>query len=125
MSKNSSDNKINEKINEKNYSLKDIFEILRDATSSLYEKKLFLLTEDKDGKKIEIEMNLLDYIAMSVGHQIHTTTNSAKIKGEVIDAMTAVGYHDVAYPNYESFGIRMNGGKRKYSRKTRKSKSYK
>jgi hypothetical protein len=122
MPKKSSDNKINEK----NYSLKDIFQILRDATSSLYEKKLFLVTEDKDGNDIEIEMNLPDYIAMSVGHQIHTTTNSDKIKGEVIDAMTAVGYDDPdAHPNYESFGIRMNGGKRKYSRKTRKSKSYK
>lgn len=122
MSKKSSDNKINEK----NYSLKDIFEFLRDATLSLPKKKLFLVTEDKDGKDIEIEMNLPDYIAMSVGHQIHTTTNSDKIKGEVIDAMTAVGYDDPdAHPNYESFRIRMNGGKRKYSRKTRKSKSYK
>lgn len=105
----------------KEYSLNDIFAILRDATLNLHQN-VVLSTEDKDGKDIEIKMELPDYIAMSVGYQIHNTTNSGDAKDDVINAMANAGYEEVAYPNYESFGIRMVGGKRKSSKKTRKSK---
>jgi len=95
------------------YSLKDIFAILRDATINLHNKHVVLVTEDKDGKDIEIKMELPDYIAMSVGYQIHTTTNSDvdKAKDDVITAMAAAGYDEVAYPNHESFGNRMSRGR--------------
>jgi hypothetical protein len=111
----------------KEYSLKDIFAILRDATINLHNKNVVLVTEDKDGKDIEIKMELPDYIAMSVGYQIHTTTNSDDAKDYVIAAMAAAGYDEVAYPNHESFGVRMSRGdvKVKKSRKTRKSKKSK
>ncbi len=111
----------------KEYSLNDIFAILRDATIDLHNKNVVLVTEDKDGKDIEIKMELPDYIAMSVGYQIHTTTNSGDAKDDVIAAMAAAGYEEVAYPNYESFGNRMSRGdvKVKKIRKTRKSKKSK
>ncbi len=110
----------------KEYSLKDIFAYLRDATIDLHNKNVILVTEDKDGKDIEIKMELPVYIAMSVGYQIHTTTNTNSVdaKKDVIAAMAAAGYEDIAYPNYESFRVRMSRGdvKVKKSRKTRKSK---
>jgi hypothetical protein len=111
----------------KEYSLKDIFAILRDATIDLQRKTVFLVTEDKDGKDVEIKMELPDYIAMSVGYQIHTTTNSDDAKDDVIAAMDSAGYEEIAYPNYESFGNRMSKGdvKIKKSRKSRKSKKSK
>ncbi len=110
----------------KEYSLKDIFAFLRDATIDLHNKNVILVTEDKDGKDIEIKMELPDYIAMSVGYQIRTTINldNDKAKDYVNTAMAAAGYEDIAYPNYESFRVRMSRGdvKVKKSRKTRKSK---
>lgn len=111
----------------KEYSLKDIFAILRDATIDLQRKTVFLVTEDKDGKDVEIKMELPDYIAMSVGYQIHTTTNSDDAKDDVIAAMASAGYEEISYPNYESFGNRMSRGdvKVKKSRKSRKSKKSK
>ncbi len=116
-------------MNAKEYSLKYIFVILREATVNL-QKDVVLTTQDKDGKDIKIQMKLPDYIAMSVGYQITNDSND-EVKKDVIEAMAAAGYEEVAYPNYEHFGIIMRGGgggtkhKRKLFRKKTKTRKRK
>jgi hypothetical protein len=79
----------------------------------------------EDGKEIVIKMELHEYIAMSLGYKIRTDINldTDKAKDYVNTAMAAAGYKEVAYPNHENFRVSIAGGKRKSSKKTRKSKN--
>lgn len=118
------------------YSLNDIFGLLREATLIL-DKPVIVISETEAGVETETPMLLSEYIAMSVAHELtnessrmasDTTTAS---KTDVISAMKANYYEEVAYPKYETFGIRMRGGSRtpknsnRGARKTRKSSTMK
>ena len=106
------------------YSLKDIFGLLRDATSTL-NKTITVV----DGDNIKTDMELYEYIAMAFAHELTDDMSkfapSGSTKEEVIDAMKASGYEDIAFPVYEHFGTVMRGGRksRKQSRRRRGSKN--
>jgi len=110
-------------MDEKKYSLNDIFGFLREATQ-IFTKPVTALYEDEAGTRLEAPMVLSEYIAMSLASEL--TSDSSRMasedstakKEDVIAAMKANYYEEVAYPKYEHFGIRMSGGRN--NRKTRK-----
>lgn len=123
-------------MDEKKYSLNDIFGFLREATQ-IFTKPVAAIYEDDAGKQHEVPMVLSEYIAMSLASEL--TSDSSRMasedstakKTDVIAAMKANYYDEVAYPEYTHFGIRMGmgGGKRsgrnssnKKTRKLRKSR---
>jgi hypothetical protein len=111
---------------EKRYSLDDIFSILREATGVLT-KDVTIVSEDEAGKEERTPMTLAEAIAMMVGHEMtwdmsRLTDSSGKTmatKDEVVAAMKNNGYDEVGYPVYESFGISMRGGRRTSRRNRR------
>lgn len=123
-------------MDEKKYSLNDIFGFLREATQ-VFTKPVTVIYEDENGKNHEEPMVLSEYIAMSLASELTSdmsrmaSENTTAKKEDVIAAMKANYYDEVAYPKYENFGIHMSmsgGGrsrskfKSSKSRKTRKSK---
>jgi hypothetical protein len=122
-------------MDEKKYSLNDIFGFLREATM-IFTKPVSAIYEDETGKTHETPMALSEYIAMSLATELISddsrmaSEDTTAEKDDVIAAMKANYYDEVAYPNYKHVGIRMgmSGGKRsssttsKKTRKLRKSK---
>lgn len=113
-------------MDEKKYSLNDIFGFLREATQ-IFTKPVAAIYEDEAGKQLEVPMVLSEYIAMSLASEL--TSDSSRMasedstakKEDVIAALKANYYDEVAYPKYEHFGIRMTmGGARKTNKKTHK-----
>jgi len=105
----------------KKYSLDEIFSILRESTMILASKQVTVISED-DGIKKRTSMTLHDFIAMSVASELTSDDSrviSAEPRENVIAAMKANYYEEVAFPNYEHFGISMLGGKRKTRRSGR------
>jgi hypothetical protein len=116
-------------IEEKHYSLKDIFSILREATSVLAGKTVTISSEDDDGNLSETDMTLTEAIAMMVGHEMTwdnsrlSSDTTMATKEEVTQALKENYYEEVTYPVYEHFGIRLHGGgARRKTRKTRKNR---
>jgi len=106
-------------MDEKKFSLDDIFAILRESTVIL-SKKVTVVYE-KDDVQEKQDMLLSEYIAMSVASELtneHSRVIMSEKKSDVIAAMKKNYYDEVAYPEYEHFGILMKGG----SRKTRRSR---
>jgi hypothetical protein len=105
------------------YSLKDIFGLLQEATLTL-QKPITVVEDDK-----KTEMTLAEYVAMAVAHELTDDMSkfapSGSTKEEVIEAMKANGYEDIAFPVYEQFGVIMRGGlkPRRQSRRRRGSKN--
>jgi hypothetical protein len=106
------------------YSLNDIFGLLREATLIL-DRPITVITEEEDGEQKKTGMLLSEFVAMSLAHELvdessrmasESTTASKK---DVISAMKANYYEEVAFPNYEHFGVILGGGGRK-TRKTAK-----
>jgi hypothetical protein len=113
-------------MDEKKYSLNDIFGFLREATLIL-SRPITVVSED-EGKTVKTDMLLSEYIAMSMGNELTSPLSrmasgeSTASKTDVIAAMTANHYDEVAFPNYEHFGIMMSrqkGGKRRTSKNRR------
>ena len=105
----------------KKYSLDEIFSIIRESTLLLASHQVTVISED-DGHKKRTKMSLHDFIAMSVASELTSDDSrviAAEPKEHVIDAMKANYYEEVAFPNYEHFGISMIGGKRKTRRSRR------
>lgn len=96
---------------EKRYSLVDIFNILKQV-NAIYEKKgVIVSSEVEEGIEVETNMSKSEYIAMNVAHelispysQLACDTFTAK-KKDVEEAMKQAGFNEVAYPNYEYFGL--------------------
>lgn len=117
-------------IEEKRYSLNDIFSILREATSVLAGKTVTISSEDDDGNLSETDMTLTEAIAMMVGHEMTwdnsrlSSETTMATKEEVEQALKENYYDEVTYPVYEHFGIRLHrfggGGSRRKSRKHRR-----
>jgi len=99
------------------YSLKDIFGLLREATFTLTNPITVLEDDNKT------EMTIAEYVAMAVAHELTDDMSkfapSGSTKEEVIEAMTANGYEEIAFPVYTQFGIVMSGGNRRKTRKQR------
>jgi hypothetical protein len=124
-------------MDEKKYSLNEIFGFLREATM-IFTKPVAAIHEDENGTRHDTPMVLSEYIAMSLAKELISddsrmaSEDTTAKKEDVIAAMAANHYDEVAYPNYEHFGIRMSmgGGKRmrsggsrmKKTRKLRKSR---
>jgi hypothetical protein len=110
-------------MDEKKYSLNDIFGFLREATM-IFTKPVAAIHEDENGKRNDTPMILSEYIAMSLAKELISddsrmaSEDTTAKKEDVIAAMKANYYDEVAYPKYEHFGIRMgmDGGKRSSSR---------
>ena len=76
---------------------------------------------------IKTHMTLQEYVGLALateltddGSRIASDETTAK-KTDVIAAMKSVGYDDVAFPVYDSFGLIMTGGRRSRTRKQRRS----
>ena len=115
-------------MDEKKYSLNEIFGFLRESTQ-IFSKPVTAIYEDEEGTQLEAPMLLSEYIAISLATEL--TSDSSRMasedttakKEDVIAAMKANYYEEVAYPKYEHFGIRMSGGRNsKKTRKVRKSR---
>ena len=113
-------------IEEKRYSLKDIFSVLREATNVLSSKTVTISSEDDDGNRSETDMTLTEAIAMMVGHEMiwdnsrMSSDTTMATKEEVTQALKETYYEEVTYPVYEHFGIRLHGVSRGGKRKSRK-----
>ena len=113
-------------MDKKKYSLYDIFGFLRESTSILY--KSVQVDYEENGVTKQEDMQLYEYIAMAMAEEMISDTSpmasdrtTATIE-DVIVAMKAHGYDDVALPQYgKYFGIIMNGGKHNRTKKSRKS----
>jgi hypothetical protein len=111
----------------KRYSLNEIFGFLREATLIL-DRPVTVISEDDDGIQMRTPMIMSEFIAMSVAHQL--TSDASRMaseettasKADVIAAMTVNYYDEVAYPNYEGFGISYGhaAGSMRSRRKTRR-----
>jgi hypothetical protein len=104
------------------YSLRDIFGFLHESTQ-LLERRMVAI-EDDDG--IKTHMTLREYVGLTLaneltddGSRMASDETTAK-KTDVIAAMKSVGYDDVAFPVYESFGLLMTGGRRSRTRKQKR-----
>lgn len=116
-------------MDEKRYSLNDIFGLLREATNILSKPVAVVSDTTKEPTK----MLLSEYIAMAVAHELTSETSrmaseeTTASKEDVVAALTANHYDEVVHPNYEHFGISWTGtggsGRRK-KRKTRRGGSY-
>jgi hypothetical protein len=107
-------------IEEKRYSLKDIFSVLREATSVLAGKTVTISSEDDEGNRSETDMTLTEAIAMMVGHEMTWDNSPMATKEEVTQALKENYYDEITYPVYEHFGIRLHGGARRKTRKHRR-----
>lgn len=113
---------------EKRYSLNDIFAILHECTQ-LLNNPITVVSEDESGTRVNTDMLMSEFIAMSVGNEMIcpdsrlTTADGTTMakKEEVIEAMKENYFDEVAYPVYEHFGLiqQRRGGKRKTQRARR------
>jgi hypothetical protein len=114
-------------MDEKRYSLNDIFGLLREATLIL-SKPVAVVSETPAQPT---KMLLSEYIAMAVAHELISDTSrmaseeTTASKEDVVAALMANHYDEVAHPNYEHFGISWTvsgGGSSSRKRKTRRSR---
>jgi hypothetical protein len=100
----------------KKYSLYDIFGFLREATFIL--RTPVQVDYEEDGRTKQEELRLDEYIAMTLADEL--TSDSSRMasdrttssQDDVIAAMKATGYDEVAFPLYGKFyGIVMEGRK--------------
>lgn len=124
-------------MDDKNYSLNDIFALLNEAIPLLGSKQVTVVSGEESD--IKTSMSLAEYVAMSVAHEL--TSEDSRLasdkpmakKADVEAAMKQNYWDEVAYPNYTYAGLIMSGGKRsdqklsdqkqkqKRSKKTRKN----
>jgi hypothetical protein len=117
-------------MDEKRYSLNDIFGLLREATLILSKPVAVVSDTTKEPTK----MLLSEYIAMAVAHELTSDTSrmaseeTTASKEDVVAALTANHYDEVVHPNYEHFGIswpgaggRSSGSSQSKKRKTLRS----
>ena len=103
----------------KRYSLNDIFGFLWESTSILYTPVKIDYEEDGRTKQEDVQLN--EYIAMALASELISRTSrmasdrtTAK-QEDVLSAMKAHGYDEVAFPVYGNhFGIIMSGGTRRH-----------
>lgn len=115
-------------MDEKRYSLNDIFGYLREATL-LLSKDVTISSENDSGKVEKAHMLLSEYIAMSLASELISTTSrmasedSIAKKDDVIAAMKANYYDEIAFPNYEGVGLLLTGGSGSKGKKANGSSS--
>lgn len=115
-------------MDEKRYSLNDIFGYLREATNIL-SKDVTISYENDSGQEKQTDMLLSEYIAMSLASEMISTTSrmaseeSIAKKDDVIAAMKANYYEEVAFPNYIGVGLLLRGGSSSRSKKGSGSRS--
>ena len=110
----------------KRYSLNDIFAILHESTIILSKEVTVVSGEEGD---IKTPMRLNEYIAMVVADEL--TNQASRLacdeftssKNDVIKAMKANYFEEVAFPNYEYHGVILGGNRKaKNLRRTLKKK---
>lgn len=92
-------------MDEKRFSLRDIFALLRESTELLNDN-VAVITDDA-----RIRMCMSDFVAMSVGYEL--TSEQSRLAGEtplatkeeVIEAMKQNYFSEKAYPVYDGFGV--------------------
>ena len=111
-------------LEKKQFSLNDIFVLLRETNVIFTDKPVTVLSEDENEERVETPMMLSNFISMNIAHEL---VNSFDIKkSDVIAAMSGVGYEEIAYPEYEHYGVvfRLAGGKKgKKGKITRRNKN--
>jgi len=114
-------------MDEKRYSLNDIFAILHETTPIFGDRMVTVISEDESGTQSRTPMSLSDYMAMTVAHELIDESSRLACEGftatkpDVEAALTANYFEPVAFPNYEHYGISFGvaGGRRK-TRKNRR-----
>jgi hypothetical protein len=115
-------------MDEKRYSLNDIFAILHETTALLFgDRMVTVISEDETETQIRTPMSLSEYMAMTVAHELISDSSRLACedftasKTDVEAALTANYFEPVAFPNYEHYGIAFgsSGGRRK-TRKNRR-----
>lgn len=100
-------------MDEKRYSLRDIFAILNESFLIFHNKNVIVVSENDDGDEIKTDMSLSEFIAMSIAHELVDNYSrlaceefTAKMEN-VIEAMSEAGFDEVAHPVYKCFGVIM------------------
>lgn len=114
-------------MDEKRYSLNDIFAILHETTAIFGDRMVTVISEDETEKQVRTPMSLSEYMAMTVAHELIDESSRlacedfTATKTDVEAALTANYFESVAFPNYTHYGIAFgsSGGKRK-TRKNRR-----
>lgn len=98
-------------MDEKRYSLADIFRILKEVNIIFEDSVVCVTHENDDGDEVTTAMSKAEYIAMTVAHELISPYSrlacsefTAK-KKEVEKAMAEAGFDKIAYPNYSCFGL--------------------
>ena len=116
-------------MDDKRYSLNDIFAILNEATQILT-KDVTVVSEGSEGSEssegsegsknqIKTRMRLNEYIAMVVADELVkpdsrlASSDFTSSKNDVVKAMKANYYEDVAFPNYNYHGVILGGYRKK------------
>jgi len=120
-------------MDEKNYSLNDIFALLHEAIPLLGSKQVTVVSGEESD--VKTSMSLMEYVAMSVANEL--TSDSSRLaadepmakKADVEAAMKQNYWDEVAYPNYPYAGLIMSGGTKHsdhkrsdHKRRTRKTR---
>jgi hypothetical protein len=103
-------------MDDKKYSLNDIFALLHEAIPLLGSKQVTVVSGEESD--IKTPMSLAEYVAMSVAHEL--TSEYSRLasdepmakKADVEAAMKQNYWDEVAYPNYTYAELIMSGGKR-------------
>ena len=107
---------------EKKYSLNDMFGFLREATLVL-DRTVTVSSENAAEKRKTTKMLLSEFIAMSLANELISeesrmaSSETTASKADVIAALAANHYEEVVYPNYSHFGISIGGGSKRHTRR--------
>lgn len=116
-------------MDDKNYSLNDIFALLHEALPLLGSKEVTVVSGEESD--VKTSMSLAEYVAMSVAHELTSEVSRlasdepmAK-KADVEAAMKQNYWDEVAYPNYTYAGLIMSGGRRSDQKRSDKNQKQK
>lgn len=107
---------------DKKYSLNDMFGFLREATLVL-DRPVTVSSENTGEKEKQTKMLLSEFIAMSLANELVSeesrmaSSETTASRSDVITALAANHYEEVVYPNYTHFGITMSGGRKRRTRR--------
>ena len=108
----------------KQFSLNDVFSLLSETSMLMTDKQIVVVSEDAEEKEVRTTMSLRDFIAMNIAHELIDPSSRLGFdmkKEDVEAAMEVNHYEEVAFPNYEHYGVvfgALRGGKRKTRRRS-------
>ena len=111
-------------MDEKRYSLNDIFGLLHESTLLLGSKTVKI--SSGNSTITNTVMSLAEYVAMSVASELTSPTSRMAAetpmatKEEVEEAMVNNHWLEISYPRYDHVGLTLGGAKNRKTRRTRR-----